>query len=67
MNHCHDHHHHPHKEHVEEEEVKGDLKLSENLFPDEADDASLEEETHDRIRYRANVLKMNAQLLEMFD
>ena len=47
--------------------MKGDLKLSENLFPDEADDASLEEETHDRIRYRANVLKMNAQLLEMFD
>ena len=64
MNHCHDNHHHTHKEHVEEEELKGDLKHSENLFPDEADDASLEEETHDRIRYRANVLKMNAQLLE---
>ena len=47
--------------------MKGDLKHSENLFSDEADDASLEEETRDRIQYRANVLKMNAQLLEMYD
>jgi hypothetical protein len=47
--------------------VKGDPQHTENLFPDEPYEGAAEQETDERSQYRAHLLKINAQLLEMYD